>query len=253
MTANVFRQSFATKSDNAVALSKALEGLRHNALKGQLREILLSQLFEPFLPPDVRVVSGSIVSFDGAQSPQIDAVIYAPSILPAFLLEKTGLVPVEAALYAIEVKSRLTATQLRKSIRNAQTLGAMRTLAARHIFPCRKPGKLFREVYTTMPLPIRALIAFDSDLKGPPEKEIDRYRKYEPNTGQTPAIAVLCIVGRGYWTAGTDGLWTQIAVGNEALGFLAGMTNTIPQLITTKGKPNFGHYLVEGNPTLPPI
>jgi len=162
--------------------------------------------------------------------------------MPAFLLEKTGFIPIEACLYTIEIKSRLTFAELRKSIDSARSLRKMPLLQTKHYYP-----NLPIDQHQTGNgvFPVHAVFAFDTDLKGPPIDEITRYRKIDAQGGSTPAIQALCIVGRGYWKSESNGLWRQVPARDEAVGFLAGMTNTIPILMAYKGRPDFGQYLLE--------
>jgi|UPI0005689B88 hypothetical protein len=93
---NAFKQAFERSVNNALATARELGAVNHSGAKGNLRELVVSELLKPILPPDVRIGTGQIVSSDGTQSPQIDAVLYAPHILPAFVLGMTGLFPIES-------------------------------------------------------------------------------------------------------------------------------------------------------------
>jgi hypothetical protein len=134
---------------------------------------------------------------------------------------------------------------LQQAVNSAKMVKAMPKLTTRHISPNPKGPIPFNTVQGNLPGPINVLFAFDSDLKGDLEQELKRYLDIDPHTGRPTAIRVLCIVGRGYWFSDNYGNWTKLGVaGKETITFLAGLANTIPQIVASKGKPNFGEYLL---------
>ena len=250
MTKNPFQVSMTTRCKAAIEEARSLGGTLHAGLKGQLREILAGKLVSPTLPPEVRIGTGQLVSVQGKLSPQTDVILYSPSILPPSLYdEKSGLFPIESCLYSIEIKSKLTATELQSAIKNAQDVRALPLLQTEHWVAGLDPTKIVSRVVGNTPFCISALFAFSSDLTGDPKKELDRYRTYDPDADSNPAIGVICIVGRGYWYSTMPG-WSYVAATDdidEVMSFLAGTTNTLPQLLALKGRPRFGMYLASPN------
>jgi hypothetical protein len=95
----------------AVGAGRAATGVSHLGLRGEVREILVRDLFRPLLPADVGVGTGEIISYTNQTSSQTDIILFDRRILPPVLFEdRLGLFPIESVLYAIEVKSKLTAT-----------------------------------------------------------------------------------------------------------------------------------------------
>ena len=228
MSSLYFRDSFiAPDCRGAIAKAKLLAPLKHKGLQGQLREVLMRDMLNPVLPPEIRQGTGKLVSYLGDESPQLDVILYAPSILPPWLLdENTGFFPAKSCLYSIEVKSRLTAEELRKAISSARKTRSMPLVGETVV-------------------PITALFAFESNKKGDPEKEITRYRTHDSKADTDPAIQVICIVGRGYWFF-NSGIWKYAKAStelNEVMAFLGGTTNTVPKVLAAKGRPNFGNYI----------
>ncbi len=146
----------------------------------------------------------------------------------------------ESCLYAVEVKSKLTAVNLSDAIENARS-----TRALEHVNTFHYSGT--KSEKTGMPAPNNVLFAFDSDLEGHMKTELDRY--LELDHAESPAITVLCVVGKGYWAVTSKG-WRYYKPSEqfgEVLGFLAGVSNTIPKLLSAKGCPQFGSYLFDEN------
>ena len=85
------------------------DAIRHNATKGSLREAYLKDFLANFVPQRLGVNSGFITDCRGDEiSPQIDLLVFDQSQMPGFTISKfVTLVPIEASVMAIEVKSML--------------------------------------------------------------------------------------------------------------------------------------------------
>lgn len=245
---NIIAESLLASCKSAIIKAKSQENKGHSGFRGQILEILTGDIITPIIPPEVCIASGQLISRSGEFSPQIDVVLYARSIMPPFLFDhKNGHIPVESALYCIEVKSKLNSTQMKLAVKSARATRALPVVATEHWAPTGNPQELVRGMTTGTPLPINALFAFSSDLNDP-AREIARYRKLDPDADTLPAIQVICICGSGYWFF-NDG-WKHVRAQGEyteVLHFLAGTANTLPQLLIAKGRPRFGNYLVQGS------
>jgi hypothetical protein len=58
----VYRDLILSRVEAAVKAAKAVSNITHEGLKGQLREIVIRDLFYPLLPSDVVVGTGEIIS-----------------------------------------------------------------------------------------------------------------------------------------------------------------------------------------------
>lgn len=107
-------QQFATSTmQGMLGRARALSGLDHRLLKGELRELLVSEVLKSFLCHPFEVGSGIVVNQRGLQSRQTDIVIYDTTILPPFVkAQQMGVYPAECVLATIEVKSDLCAKGL---------------------------------------------------------------------------------------------------------------------------------------------
>ena len=130
--------------------SNALSGLEHRLLKGQLRELFVSNVLSSFLTNQLGIGTGVIVNQRGDESNQMDIVIYDRSLLPPLIREKhLGVYPAESVLATIEVKSRLDKASLTTSEEAAQRLHREIYAPEATIYP-----------ESDFPLPICSIIGF---------------------------------------------------------------------------------------------
>ena len=221
----------------AIHSARAAAGLAHPGVKGSVLEILVRQLFKPLLPADVGVGTGQIIDSAGSLSPQIDVILYDRSILPPILFDESfGIFPVDAALYAIEVKTTLTRQEIQSAHDNAKALYQLRYLQTSAKKSNEAPPQVER---------VRSVVlALNTDLSDGGKSEIDRYKEIYAN--DPDYIRAICVVGRDYW-------WNQgVAWCNfksqdefdEVLAFLGGVTNTYRKISQNRGYPPLGHYII---------
>ncbi|MCD4824431.1 MAG: hypothetical protein K8S55_07480 [Phycisphaerae bacterium] len=105
---NQIHSILVAEIERVSALSAALGDIEHGSTVGEARESMLRDIFRRLLPSRYQVYSGIIVDTAGRQTPQLDAIIVEQGILPPYLLpSQAAVVPVEAALAAIEIKSTI--------------------------------------------------------------------------------------------------------------------------------------------------
>jgi len=112
-----------------LAMSRAEDAceLIHRGLRGRAREIFIRDLLRPFINPNFGICTGIVVDSEGRQSKQTDIIIYDKSLLPPILLTaEEGIIPCESTLATIEIKSKLTSEELKKSVINARSVKALR-------------------------------------------------------------------------------------------------------------------------------
>lgn len=212
--------------------------LDHNGLKGRMREIAVSSIIEPFLLTGFGCGTGKVTDSTGHTTTETDVVIYNKRAVPSFLFdERTGLFPAEASIYAIEVKSRLTASEVRDAVTKAETV---RKLSK---FP--RAGANGEITFDKSGLRT-VLIAFDSDMTG--KSELARYVEVDPQGRDNPAIVVILVVGRGYWWYDRDAGWVESLAKSdepyqEVLSFCTGLSNTLGDVANSMRGFNFGSYL----------
>lgn len=244
MTNRYFVEKLQAEIDSAVAKYRTEALLQHGGLTGSAREILVDALLRQVLIKSCSVGTGKITDHNGQMSHQVDVVLYSPTVLPSFMTtDRDGVFPVESCIYAIEVKSRLTSTEVRDAVAKADSLKSL-------VYGEANTG-LIR--YRQTPV-IPALFAFESDLTSAGTAELERILRLDPHTGGLPAFRAICILGRGYWWFHpTDeeqyapGQWRGSPFTEnygEVFGFLAGVANTVPNVLRSRGQPNFGPYIL---------
>jgi hypothetical protein len=241
-----YRRFALVQVERAIAMARAAASIRHPGVKGQIREILITQVLRPLLPMQIGVGTGHIICLDGKTiSKQHDMVLYDRRLVAPLMFDQSlGLFPVEAVLATIEVKSTLRARALQMS----DAAGA--ELLALGIASGYYDSKTLELTTHTVIHPVSCLFAFASDLKGD-DSEADRYDNLCPRAtdkaGQSadPHLRVICVVERGSW------VWRRRWVGavdpepgSEVLSFVASIIDILAPISQSRGLPQLGRYLL---------
>ncbi len=100
--------------------------INHSLTKGEEREDPLIEFLTENLPKIYSVVKGEVVDIKNISSPQIDIMIYDNSRNIPFYSEGSYILPAEALLASIEVKSKLTQEEMRKILKNTALLKSLK-------------------------------------------------------------------------------------------------------------------------------
>jgi len=234
------------KVSAAVAASKAAAEVKHKGLKGQLREIFIRDLLRPFLPSDVGVGTGEVISHTDQTSTQQDVIIYDRAILPPVVFEQAcGVFPIESVLYTIEVKTRLGESDLQSALESAADLSGF-SYAAGEYDKNDQPRE--HEVTKAMPL----LFAFDSSWTDKRVIDVctqvlaDKGRQGgEPNAG----LKAICVAGKGCWyRSGQDGKSKETLADeghSEIMRFLSLILHGYKDIAASRRNPRLGLYMVQ--------
>lgn len=236
----LYQRVYYSRVEAVISACQTVDALSHSGEKGRIREILIRELFRPFLPTDIRIGTGFIVSSDvKKESAQQDIVLYDHSIVPPALFdEATGLSPIESVLYTVEVKSKVTCEEWKTSHASAKQIQQEMPLLG-------KDGKPSPDVRR----PLSVLFALATDLSETGKSEPTRYD--EVRGEDPPFISVICVVGRGYWYwEQKQGAWTEWREKTrlaEVVALLGGIMNTLPGLWETRRsmRPPVGAYLID--------
>ncbi len=153
--------------------------IEHDGLKGKVKEEHLSDFFLKYLPRKWNIGNGKIADGNGSLSAETDLIIYNEDSLPkAMLSSNVGVFPIESCRYAFEVKSTINATEIKSTIKKFNLLKKFDSKGQKR--------------------PIRVLFAYASDMTK--ENEIERIKKYDSEFHTHPAIDVLLVIGKGYWS-----------------------------------------------------
>ncbi|MGH8781017.1 DUF6602 domain-containing protein [Paraburkholderia sp.] len=191
----------------------------HHGLAGEIRELAAKDCIEPFLTQSFRCGTGKVIDSLQNKSDQADIVVYHKKTAPpVFFSGQLGLFPVECARYVFEVKSTITATEIRDANKKFRALGRLRS------YPKAGPNGQM----SFGPMPTRVLLAFSSDIIG---DELERYLKHTDD--DSPPCDVLCVLGKGYWFHQGGGKWSGLKCTPELPGyveyalFITGFMNTL--------------------------
>lgn len=189
----------ASRVHGVIAEAQALKVLPHAGLRGRYRELALTRLIAPLMPPSCIAMHGSAVDTEGRRfasdgpglKTEDDVLVVDRDRVPAFLFaEGEGIVPIEAVLAKIEVKSVLTSAELRQAI-----AGAMAFLKTPLVIP---------DEDLIGGAALQCVFAFDSDMREKNELsrllEMVRDERWPVLEGRpwkegTPPIHALCVVG----------------------------------------------------------
>jgi hypothetical protein len=239
----VYRDLILARVQAAIDAARAVTGIGHRGLKGQLREIVIRDLVRPLFPSDIGLGTGEIVAaFDKRPSQQQDVVIFDRSIVPPLLLEgTTGIFPIESVLSTIEIKTKLTALELKSSIDSAKQLLSMEYLPGEYN-ALDEPIQLASTVRGLIP----AILAFDSDLSQSGKTELERFHEILGGSTHEPPIHMICVVGRGCWTwrLGEWKPWPRSYLLEEVVVFIAVLMNSYKAIALSRKAPRMGSYLI---------
>jgi hypothetical protein len=202
----LYRNLMTERVRFAVASARAAAELEHAGVKGSIRETLIADLFRPLLPTDIGIATGIIISADDEQSAQQDIVFFDRRILPPLVFEGPAIIPVEAALATIEVKSLLSSTELRKAMESAAIVQRMtRRSGVQDKHGNYVDPRILDEKGERLPNPegppasatTSLLLALASDLTPDGKAETERY--IEVCHDAPHALRGMCIIDRGFF------------------------------------------------------
>lgn len=168
--------------------------IKHTGAKGDEREATLAERMNEIMPFQYQAAKGEVVDLFGEKSPQPDVLIYDRAKNFPFYSGETVVIPAEANLCSVEVKSKINPGEIRKSQKAAAKLKSLRPLK-RKIGTSQgtSPDKNHRPYRY-----LHSLFAYDTNLNdwNWPTKELRRLEKHAEG-GAEQSIDMLYILGRG--------------------------------------------------------
>ncbi|MDF7663955.1 hypothetical protein PT282_04660 [Bifidobacterium sp. ESL0763] len=110
------------------------EAFSHNGSAGTGLENIVKAFLSKLLPQKIGIVSGEAIDSNGHRSRQLDLILYDKNQMPVFMYTEfsdMALVPVEAILGVIEVKTTLTVDELKTCCTNCQSIKKLSRVAYR--------------------------------------------------------------------------------------------------------------------------
>ncbi len=96
--------------------------IQHNLEDGKYREYLVKRILSKIVPSKYEITNGFIIDSENNKSDEMDIIIYDKSYVPPFFDETYTVVPIEAVIAVIQVKTDLTWDQFEKAIKNLNSI-----------------------------------------------------------------------------------------------------------------------------------
>jgi hypothetical protein len=229
---NLIVERISRAVSEAAVCAKSID---HSALSGSIREIALRNCIKPYLTHSFKCGTGKVVDTTGHLTKQIDLLVYETKLAPPLMLnEEVGIFPAECCEYAFEVKSTITATEIRSAIEVGKSIRGLKRFPKK-----QEDGTIHYEKSGLKSV----LFAFASDIEG---DEMERYLKYDATP---PVFTAILVLGKGYWFwdkgwYGISAQELQDPAGLFAL-FITGFTNTLVTREASMRWFNPGSYILK--------
>ena len=138
------------------------EDFHHALSKGEGREVPVQDLFRRYLPQAFAVEKGEVVDLDGNSGPQLDLMIFDGMRNFAFQKGPSKILPAEALLVSVEVKSLLTKSEISSSLEACRRLKRLRPFRKELWATRRRKGASADDQKARF---FHCIFAYDSDLK----------------------------------------------------------------------------------------
>jgi hypothetical protein len=208
-----------------------LYSIPHSAVRGGEAEKIVKEFLEQHLPRRFAVGSGFIIDPEDAMSKQTDVIIYDAFNCPTYRAsEEASIFPSDNVASVIEVKSRLTNTELRSAWENIHKT------------------KSLRKRITNAPAPLRSqtlgcIFAFNSDMTL--ETISDNYRKLMIEFGIGFHPDVILVLDKAVFTLACHipsiGGWNPMSF--EGFGGEAGEGSHLAISYVKTGEDSLDHFL----------
>lgn len=130
MAKRATQSTFQSKIESAIYTITgkfiATKIINHSLTKGEEREDPLIEFLSNNLPKKFSVVKGEVVDLFNANSPQLDIMIYDNSRNIPLYNGGACILPAEALLASIEVKSKLTQDETKKILKSVKALKSLK-------------------------------------------------------------------------------------------------------------------------------
>ena len=198
----LYRAMLKARVEAAVAMATAVKNAPppastvHRGVQGQIREILVRELFRPLLPPDIGVGTGQLIDRCNNLSPETDIILFDRRLAPAMMLnESLGLFPIESCLFVVEVKTALNSGQLNNSHKAALRIKEIDVNNLAHLPNGRQDKNKYEFIRYV-------LFAFSSNVEWPECLRYQTHYRKRPSeewaTCFGPPIRAFCVVGKEY-------------------------------------------------------
>lgn len=135
--------------------------IQHNLEDGKYREYLVKKVLSKIVPSKYAITNGFIIDSNDMQSDEMDIIIYDKSYVPPFFDETYTVVPIEAVIAVIQVKTTLNKKQLNNAIENLNSIDRLTAKIGGKIISANRGDILTEQRYVA---PYKIIIAYRSKL-----------------------------------------------------------------------------------------
>ena len=116
--------------------------IEHDLEDGKYREYLVKKVFDKIIPSKYSITNGFIIDSDNNISKEMDIIIYDKNYVPPFFDETYTVVPIEAVIAVIQVKTTLDSGTIADSIENLNSIDKLNSKVGGKIIPASGIGIL---------------------------------------------------------------------------------------------------------------
>lgn len=131
--------------------------IEHDLEDGKYREYLVKKVFDKIIPSKYAITNGFIIDSDNNISKEMDIIIYDRNYVPPFFDETYTVVPIEAVIAVIQVKTTLDSGTIKDSIENLNSIDNLNSKVGGKIIPASGTGILEEKRYIA---PYKIIVAY---------------------------------------------------------------------------------------------
>lgn len=231
----------AAVKEFGIALMKS-DAITHRGNKGDSREEALRRFFRERLPSCFAVVEGEVVDLNGRTSPQLDVLFFDQSRNFALIADTSHVLPAEALLASIEVKSILTKAEIEKSAAAATKLRMLEP------FSRRLAGTDAGNLATKMKIAryFHCIFAYETDLSENEwcNREAERFRSA---CGKSHLVDSVYILNRGLINIPRNIAMLEDESGGAITNFYFSILNFIQRENERRAETPFDRYVTNAS------
>lgn len=134
--------------------------IEHNLEDGKYREYLVKKVLDKIVPSKYSITNGFIIDSDNNISQEMDVIIYDKNYVPPFFDETYTVVPIEAVIAVIQVKTTLNKKTLSDSITNLNSINRLKSKTGGKIISANEIKLLKEKRYIA---PYKIIVTYKTD------------------------------------------------------------------------------------------
>lgn len=135
--------------------------IQHNLEDGKYREYLVKRILSKIVPSKYEITNGFVIDSDNNKSDEMDIIIYDKSYVPPFFDETYTVVPIEAVIAIIQIKTTLTWSELKSSIDNLNSIDKLKAKIGGKIVSASNASIVEEKRFVA---PYKIIVSYKSDI-----------------------------------------------------------------------------------------